>query len=65
MPFSTYEIRALIPVVGGKRMEKVAERTSERAARLCYQEMAESNPFYFELVKVTRDEDCLEFTKDR
>lgn len=63
---TTFELRVLLPVVGGKRWELVGEPFPEYArnsAILALDEAEAGHPgWYFELLKVRRSEECLRFT---
>lgn len=62
-----YEIRQQVGTVKSKWLEVINKgRTSEAIERIAkkeYQALVKGHPKeYFELVKVTRDEECLAFT---
>jgi hypothetical protein len=63
----TIEIRVMIPVIGGNRQELVRPPYPDwalRQARMDYEELVAEYPNWcFELVQVTKSEECLVFTK--
>lgn len=58
-----FEVRQQVRTVGRRWLETVYTSESDRVARLAYDRFVQEYPGeYFELVKVTRDEECLAFT---
>ena len=65
---TTFEIRQRVSTVKTNRFEVVESwnQDGERVARNWFRELKENHPdAYLELVKVTHNEECLEFTAFR
>lgn len=58
-----YEVRQLVKTVRVSRLETIASTEFERVATQEYERLKAGHPAeYFELVRVTHDEQCLDFT---
>ncbi len=58
-----YEVRQQVRTVNKRWLETVSSTTVERVAMDDYHRLIRENPNdYFEIVKVTHEEDCLAFT---
>lgn len=59
----TFEIRQLVRSARGQWLEVIERPPNERLGFVSYEHLTMLHPEdYFELVKVIRDEECLEFT---
>ena len=60
---TTFEVRQQVRTVYRRWLETIYANSSERVARDTYNRLVTEHPTdYFELVKATRNEDCLDFT---
>ncbi len=58
-----YEIRQRVDTVNKGWLETIYKSESERVAKEAFDETQRDHPeAYFELIKVTHNEDCLNFT---
>ncbi len=61
-----YEVRQLVSCVRRRWLEVIYEGGIERLVRMEYDRCKVAHPdAYFELVRVTHDEECLDFTPMR
>ena len=58
-----FEIRQLVRSARGQWLEVIERPPNERLALVSYEHLTMLHPLdYFEVVKVTTDEECLDFT---